>query len=88
VEETPRKSRAVAAEKSPGPGSERGRKVTTTPEAAVQQVKSKKIRSAGHSKRVRRPAPSRSSCLSGEDTPRAAKKASRGAEAPIRKTRA
>jgi hypothetical protein len=89
VAEAPSRSRAVAAEKNPGPGAARGRKVMRTPEAAVLHVKSTKIlSSAGRPKRIRRPAPSRFSLSSGEDTPRAAREASRGAEAPIRKTRA
>src|ERR671926_335448 len=66
----PRNNRAVAAEKSPGPGAARGRKVTTTPEAAVQEAKSRNIRRSGPLLRPEKnPAPPRSPPPSDEGTP-------------------
>jgi hypothetical protein len=83
---TPRSSRAVAAEKSPGPGAASGRKVTTTPEAAVQEAKSRNTRKSGPLlKPERSPSPLRSCLPSDEDIPKAPMKASRGVEAPSTK---
>ena len=77
----------MAAEKSPGPGAASGKKVTTTPEAAVQEAKSRKTRRSGPLlKPARSPAPPRSCRPSDEDIPKAPTKANKDVEAPSRKT--
>src|SRR5215218_658851 len=84
---SPRRSSAVAAEKSPAPGAASGRKVMTTPAATVQEAKSSKIRRSGPLfMPERNPPPPLSPRPSAAFIPRAAKKPSRGVDAPARKT--
>jgi hypothetical protein len=90
VEVIPTTRSALAAEKTPEPGTARGRKVKTTPAAIVVAAKRRKMRNRGERPRpAKKPASSFSSPLpdgAAERMPITIPSPSRGATPPSKKT--